>query len=353
MPQIESDSISVPADKVRVFAAACFERLGLKADDAHLVADSLVESNLRGIDSHGVARLLHYANRIKHGSIETRPKIRFSKLSPSLGKIDGGHGLGQLAMHRATGEAIQLSKESGSAWVAVENSTHCGALAYYGLQVAREGMLSIVFTHADSMVVPYAGKHAFCGTNPICIAAPGATEESTMCLDMATSVVPWNTVANAAIEGVSIPDHWGVDAEGMATTDPEKVRGVRAFGEYKGSGLGLMIEVFCCMLMGSPFGPHIAPMYGDPTQRRHLGGLVGVIDVRRFRDLDAFRESIARLGQEWNAQERVDETQPVLFPGQKEIMTREQHLRDGIPLGVKVCEAFHALGEELNVRFAL
>lgn len=348
MAQIVSESVVVFHETLREFTAECLKKAGLTEENARLVANSLVESNLRGIDSHGVARLPHYLNRIRHGSIEPNPAINFTRVSPALGRVDGNHGMGQLVMQRATTEAIAISREAGAGWVAVENSTHCGALAFYGLQIARADMIGLVFTHSDAMVVPYAAKHAFCGTNPLCFVVPGENGHS-LCLDMATSIVPWNTVANAAIEGIEIPDHWAVDAEGNPTTHPKDVRGVRAFGDYKGSGLGLMIDVFCSFLLASPYGPHIGAMYGDPSQRRLLGGLVGAIDISRFRLPAHFRQNIAMLMREWNAQAQHQSDVPVLYPGQPEENTRIQRLAEGIPLGVHLLTLFQKVSEELNV----
>lgn len=348
MPQIVSESVLISHQSLRDFVSKCLERSNLSPGDAWIVADSLVESNLRGIDSHGVARITHYLNRIRHGSINPRANITFTEISSAIGRVDGDHGLGQLVMQRATKETIRLAQKSGAGWVAVENSSHCGALAYFGLQLARAGMIGLVFTHSDSMVVPYAAKHAFCGTNPICITAPGP-EGSIPCLDMATSIVPWNTVKNAAIEGVSIPVHWAVDSAGEPTTHPEKVSAVRPFGEYKGSGLGLMIEILCSFLMGTPYGPDIPAMYGDPSQKRLLGGLVGAIDTRHFRDLEHFHTSIAELGRRWNAQSQSKHEEPVLFPGQPEERTRRRRLESGIPIGVKLYSAFESLSSELKI----
>lgn len=348
MAQIVSKSIRVDSVQVGNFVRACLIKAGLKEEDAALVSRSLVESNLRGIDSHGVARLPHYLNRIRHGSIKPRPNIQVFKHAPALARVDGDHGMGQLAMQRATEEAIALGRDSGAGWVAVENSTHCGALAFYGLQIAKANMIALVFTHSDSMVVPHGARHAFCGTNPLCLAAPGENGAD-LCLDMATSIVPWNTISNAAIEEVSIPDDWAVDAEGVATTNPKKVRGVRPFGEYKGSGLGLMIDVFCSFLLGTPYGPHISAMYGDPSAKRLLGGLVGAIDISRFRTAEEFRGTVASLMEQWNAQARANADEPVLYPGQPEMITRRERLANGIPLGVHLVELFTGIGAELDV----
>jgi ureidoglycolate dehydrogenase (NAD+) len=348
MPQIVSASIPVAPDKLREFVRDCLQKAGLRPKDAALVAEALVESNLRGIDSHGVARLPHYLNRIRHGSIKPRPDIKVSRLAPSLARVDGDHGMGQLVMQAAVEQSISLAKESGSGWVAVENSTHCGALAYYGLQIAKADMLGIAFTHSDSMVVPHAAKHPFSGTNPICLTAPGE-DGNALCLDMATSVVPWNTVANAAIEGIAIPADWAVDAAGVATTDPKLVKGVRGFGAYKGSGLGLMIDVFCSFLLGSPYGPDIAAMYGDPTKKRRLGGLVGAIDISKFRPADSFRRNVSELMRRWNEQVPSDPDVPVLYPGQPEVLERQRRLKSGIPLGVNLVGVFEGLSRDLGI----
>jgi ureidoglycolate dehydrogenase (NAD+) len=348
MAQIVSKSVPVDSVYLQSFVEACLVKAGLKQADAALVSRSLVESNLRGIDSHGVARLPHYLNRIRHGSIKPQPNLQTHRHAPALARVDGDHGMGQLAMQRATDEAIALGRESGAGWVAVENSTHCGALAFYGLQIAKANMLAIVFTHSDSMVVPHGAKRAFCGTNPICLAAPGENGAD-LCLDMATSIVPWNTISNAAIEKVSIPADWAVDGDGLSTTDPNQVKGVLAFGGHKGSGLGLMIDVLCSFLLGTPYGPHIGKMYGDPSIKRQLGGLVGAIDISKFRPPDQFRATVAALIAEWNAQVPAKPDEPVLYPGQPELLTRQDRLANGIPLGVHLLEIFSKVGAELNV----
>lgn len=348
MAQIVSESVLVPSIPLRSFARRCLEHAGLTPEDALLVADSLVESNLRGIDSHGVARLPHYLNRIRHGSIVPRPRLVYRKLGAAVGRLDAGHGLGQIAMARAAGEAIALARESGAGWVAVENSSHCGALAYYGQQIAAAGMVGLLFTHSDAMVVPHAARHAFCGTNPLCLIVPGEPE-TTLCLDMATSIVPWNTITNAAMEGVEIPDDWAVDSSGDPTTNPKEVRGVRPFGGYKGSDLGLMIDVFCSFLLGSPCGPDIAPMYGDPGRQRLLGGLVGAIDIGRFRDVSGFRTAVSALAARWTNQPAADPEEPVLFPGQPELQSRARRLAEGIPLGVNLVEIFKGMAAETSI----
>ncbi len=356
MPQVPFESRAVDHVALRSFCERLFVAAGLGSDDARLVVDSLVESDLRGISSHGVARIPHYMHRIQLGGINPKPKLTTTLLGPTSARVDGNHGLGQLAMCRAAETAIRLAKESGAAWVTVYNSSHCGALAYYGLKIADAGMIGLVFTHVDPMVVPYGAKTAFCGTNPICIVAPraaqGAKQPSTgaVCLDMATSKAPWNAVANAAREGVPIPTGWAVDAEGNETTDPNQVAAMMPVGEYKGSGLGLMIDVLCSLLSDSPFGPEIPKMYSDDlSEHRRLGGMVGAIDIGRFVPLAAFHARLARAVERLGSLPPATPGGEILFPGEPELRHREQRLSEGIPLGLQTLEALNQLAASFRL----
>ncbi|XAL98961.1 Ldh family oxidoreductase [Phycisphaeraceae bacterium D3-23] len=349
MAQVSTQSQTCEPKAIRSLCAQLLESQGLPAQHARLLADSLVESNLRGIDSHGVARLPHYLERIRQGSIEPRPEMGYEHLGPAAGRLDGGHGMGQLAMSRAADEAVALARDCGAAgWVSVCNSSHCGALSYFGLQVAQAGMIGLVFTHVDPMVLPHGATEPFCGTNPMCVTVPGRGGRD-ICLDMATSVTPWNSVANAAQEGVLIPRGWAVDAQGQDTTRPDEVAALYPAAGYKGAGLGLVIDVLCAMLSGAPIGPDIPKMYGDYTERRRLGGLVGAIDIRRFVEVEAFRERIEQMLTRWGQVRPADPDGKVLFPGEPELNCRAQRLRDGIPLGLNLLDTFSQLADKHGI----
>ena len=281
----------VKHEDLRQLCAHLLEHVGLRARDALLVADSLVAANLRGTDSHGVARLPHYLNSIQVGSIESRPVIKIVRSRGATAVVDGGHGLGQLVNQFAIKLAMGRARKFGAGWVAIRNSSHCGALAYFGLQVACANMIGILFSHVDPMVLPYGSRKPFHGTNPICIALPAADEE-VFCLDMATSIVPWNIIANAQIENKPIVRGLAVDAAGRETTDPHRVHALYPFGAHRGSGLGLAIDLLCSTLSGSPFGAHLPKMYGDLTQHRKLGGLVGAFDVAAFTSVVTFKRRV-------------------------------------------------------------
>lgn len=350
MPQVQYDSRSVDPAELVAFCGRIFTAAGLTDKDAALVADTLVESDLRGVSSHGVARIPHYLRRIELGGINPRPQITTTVLGPAAARVDGNHGLGQLTMCRAAETAVELARDAGAAWVTVCNSSHCGALAYYGLKIADAGMIGLVFTHVDPMVVPFGSKKPFAGTNPICITAPrapaGANHGSTgaICLDMATSKAPWNAVANAAREGVAIPAGWAVDADGNETQDPNRVAAMMPVGEYKGSGLGIMIDVLCSMLSDSPFGPDIPTMYSkDLSEHRRLGGMVGAIDIGRFVPLDRFHARAVELVTRLGALPPALPGGEVLFPGEPELRCRQRYMSDGIPVGIHTLEELNRL----------
>jgi ureidoglycolate dehydrogenase (NAD+) len=347
LPQIQAPTIRLNHVQLKKFGTHLLRAADLEEPAAQLVSDSLVESNLRGIDSHGLARLPHYMARIRAGSIEASPRIDVQELAPATSLVDGGNGLGQLVMSQAAEEAVRLAHQVGAGWVAVRNSSHCGALSYFGLRIAEAGMIGLVFTHVDPLVVPHGASEPFCGTNPICITAPGAQGKA-LCLDMATSITPWNSVCNAATEGVPLPAGWAVDSAGRATTDPMQAAAVLPFGGHKGSGLGVAIDVLCAMLSNSPYGPDIPKMYGDLSQHRALGGLVGAIDISRFLSPDAF---CGRVAQMMGSLASLTPAQPdgrVLYPGEPELICREDRLANGIPLGLGVIDDLNRCAREYN-----
>jgi len=330
MPQINTETRPVDPDVLQKFCEGVLTRFGMPQNEASIMADCLVQADLSGIASHGVARLPHYVSRLQKGSIEPNPDMIFEAVSPASGRLDGGHGFGHVVMHRATQHVMDLAQESGAGWVAVCNSSHCGALGNFGRQLANAGMIGFVFTHVGSLVLPHGATQPFCGTNPICITAPGPDDQH-LCLDMATSVTPWNSIMNAIAANTAIPAGWGVNDQGRDITDPQQVRALYPIAEYKGAGLGLMIDVLCALLVGAPAGPDIPLMYGDLTKHRRLGGLVGAIDVKRFIPLHEFHERVASLTRQWNALS-VPGHEPVMVPGEPERRNRQNHTKNGLPL---------------------
>jgi ureidoglycolate dehydrogenase (NAD+) len=322
----------VSAEILAGWVARCLAAVGMGLEDANLVARSLVQTSLWGIDSHGVARLPHYLGRLAGGSIDPRPRMRVRRTGPCTAQLDGAHGHGMVVCHRAMEEAIALARENGLGAVGVSNSSHCGAVGLYGRQATRQGLVALALTHSDAFVAPHGGCAKFQGTNPICLAIPTHDPRCPICLDMATSAVPWNRVMNARRENRPLDPGWALDADGRPTTDPHAVACLLPLAGYKGYGLAFLIDLFCGPLNGMPFGPHIPPMYGDNKERRHLGSFMMAIDPNRFAGGATLAETAMRMAVEARRQPRADAAEEILVPGDPEYRCEVARTRTGIPI---------------------
>jgi ureidoglycolate dehydrogenase (NAD+) len=338
----------IPHDRLTAFTAVCLEKLGLPPADARLVAETLVEANLRGVDSHGVVRLPHYATRLRNGSIKPRPNITVKRTGPATAMVDGDAGMGQLVAVRAMNEAIALARETGVGVAGVRNSSHCGAMAYFVELAVKQGMIGVALTHTDPIMAPTGMKRNFLGSNPIAFAAPGG-EEPPIVVDMATTYVAWGKVIVAREEGETIPPDWGVDAEGKPATDPNKVVGLAPMAGPKGYALAAMIEVLCAHLVGVPFGTHVTKMYGELDKPRNLGHFMLALDIARFTDPAAFKAQIDVFVREIHAEAPVDPARPPLAPGEPERLTAAKRRQTGVPVGEGVLADLNRLARELGL----
>jgi ureidoglycolate dehydrogenase (NAD+) len=329
------------------WAIACLGAVNVSREHAETVARSLVQTSLWGIDSHGIARLTHYLSRIQAGSIEPNPKMEIIETGPCTATMNGGHGLGIVICHKAMGKAIELAKQNGVGLVGISESTHCGAIGLYSRQAAIEGLIGVAFTHSDALVVPFGGKERFLGTNPISIAFPRTGKEP-LCLDMATSAIPWNRVMNARRENDTLPEGVAMDRTGSLTRDPQEATSLFPLGGedfgYKGYGLALMIDILCGPLNGMPFGPNIPVMYGDLRERRHLGSLMIAIDPNRFVGGAHLSENVLLI-----TELLKNQTGTVLFPGEPEYIRETERKSQGIPVDQELLKDMNDWSQRLNL----
>ncbi len=346
---MNNETIRVDADGLRGFVRAVLESVDVPAEDAGIVADCLLTANLSGVDSHGVVRLAHYVRRLQNGTIWSRPTISVERTASSVAIVDGGDGLGHVVTYRACDEAMTLAGETGTAVVSVRNSSHFGMTGFYVLRLVSKGFVGMMMTATDAFLIPFGARKPFFGTNPLAIGfpAPGIP----VLLDMATTSIPYGKVALAQTEGHEIPSDWGLDEKGNPTTDPNRIAGLHPIAGPKGSGLAMVIDIFCSLLSGMPYGPHINKMYGEMDDPRELGHFVAIWDVRRFMPLEAFKERMGAMLDEFHALPPAEGFDRVYYPGEIEGLRREQRRKEGIPLDPGLRQELAELGEQFGVPF--
>lgn len=315
-----------------MFSAASAPR-SLCAPTVH----ALVETSLRGVDSHGVRLAPHYVREILAGRINLAPSMALRQTSPTTATLDADHTFGTAAATSAMESAIEMATGAGVGIVAVTNSTHFGAAAVYALMAARRGMIGISLTNTDALVLPHGGLRAFLGTNPICVAAPCAGEEP-FCLDMATSAVAWNRVRKGRLTGELLEPGWAADEGGSVTTNPQTAAALFPLGGYKGYGLGFVVELLCSLLTGMPSGPDIVPMYPATSDKRYLGHFVMAIDISRFSEPAAFAERVREIVHRLRAEPAAADA-GVMVANDPEKAAFAERSVNGIPLDAADVEA--------------
>lgn len=312
------------------------------------VSKGLVQASLRGVDSHGIRLFPHYLKALKAGRINPKPKYNFKKTSPSTGILDADHTFGHAAGMEAVKKTIKLARSSGSGHVAVKNSSHFGAAAFFALEIANNDMIGMCFTHADSLMLTYNSTESFLGTNPICFAVPCAGEEP-FCLDMATTMFNFNKIRQLRESKLPAPFGIGADADGKETTDSEKIVQLLPIGQYKGFGLALMVEILCSLLTGMPYGKNISNMYKDPLEKkRFLGHFFSAIRIDCFEDAGVFKKRLRHLLQDIRNLPPREKKVKVQAAGDPEKSAFKKRSVAGIPLTQAEWEAFLEISEKYH-----
>lgn len=328
-------TVTKPYEEIRALVITKFTEVGVMQEHAEKVADILIHADLRGVNSHGVLRTEHYVNRIKAGGINPTSEPNFVASGPVTGTVDGDDGFGHVNADIAMDKAIEMAKVAGVGMVTVMNSSHCGALSYFVEKAASEKLIGMAMTHTDKIMVPFGGREAFLGTNPIAYGIP-ARNNKPFILDMATSTVALGKILHHRELGKEIPPGWGVDQRGNTVTDPNKVKALTPFGGPKGYGLSVIVDIFSGLLAGAAFGPHISPMYEGLDQPRKLGHYVCVINPSFFTALDGFLDGMDQMMNELRQVEPAAGVEQVLVPGEIEQQNEERNLKQGITIASSV-----------------
>ena len=355
-----AETVLIQEEPLRQFCERVLRVLRVPAEDARVTTDVLVLADLRGIDSHGVARLGRYVSGLKEGSIKPTDESRILKETKATALIDGGQSLGQVVGKKGMDLAIRKAKDTAVGVVAVRNSNHYGIAGYYSLLALQHELIGVSMTNAGPLVVPTFGRASILGTNPISLTAP-ASKEKPFVLDMATSTVPRGKVEVYNRQGQPMPHGWAVDETGKSSTDPARVLNALAnrlgggllplggegedLGGHKGYGLALMVDVLCGVLSGAATGLQV---YAD-EKRPDVGHFFMALDPTAFRPLEEFRQDMDRLARELKDSPKAHGQERIYVHGEKSFARMDRYRKDGIPLGPKVVESLKKIGTDVGV----
>lgn len=354
----------IPHESLFQFAKSILTATGSSEKEARLAAQVLLSADLRGVDSHGVARLSGYVRLMDKGRVNTTPKVRVTHETPSTAVMDGDAGLGLVVGPEAMKLAIEKARNVGSGWVAVRNSNHYGIAGYHAMMALKEDCIGIAMTNASPLVAPTFSKERLLGTNPIAVAIP-ADKEPPFVLDMATT-----TAANGKLEilqrkGKDAPAGWIQDENGAITTDPFGVKeggalrplgGDREHGSHKGYGLSSVVDIFSAVLSGANYGPWVPPFvaFMDPASDpvgKGIGHFFGALRIDGFRPSGEFKAHMDNWINRFRNAEPVMKGHDVLIPGDPERKLEEERKREGIPLLDAVVDDLKELGKRFEVTF--
>lgn len=354
----------IPANIIERFIIDVFEGLGTPVDDAHIVADVLLTSDLQGIESHGVGRLYYYYDRIRAGVQLVQTEIEVVKETETTAVLDGHHGMGHVIAYRAMRLAMDKARQYGLGAVAVRNGTHYGIAGYYPLMAAREGLMGLTVTNARPAIAPTFGTEPMLGTNPIAFAAP-SDAEFPFCFDAATSTVSRGKIEVLARAEKPTPEGWVIDTEGQPLFDSKQILrdlatgkalllplggAGEATGGYKGYGLATMVEILCASLCGGAFLQDMLGLTPDGSRRPNmLGHFFLAIDIAHFLPLEVSQQITGQIMRELQNSRKAPSQERIYVAGEKEHERQELVRERGIPVNRNLRRDLQTVREELGI----
>lgn len=348
--------------RLLAFTESVFKHIGCSDEDARLASKGLLSADLRGVDSHGIARLSGYVRLWEAKRANTKPVVKVIHETPSTAVVDGDSGLGLVVAPFAMNVAIEKARAVGSGWVSVQNSNHFGIAAHHALMAVANDMIGIAMTNASPLVSPTYSAERLLGTNPICVAIP-AGEEPPFVADFATT-----TAANGKLEilqrkGLDAPEGWIQDKEGRPSVNAHELRsggallplgGDKERGSHKGYALGSIVDIFSGVLSGANYGPWVPPFPAylpmpDNMVGRGIGHFFGAMRVDAFRSAEDFRLHMDTWIRRFRSATPVKGQERVLIPGDPEREMEAERIEKGISLLKPVVEDLTVLSEKFQI----
>ena len=313
------------------FTRTVLQKIGCSEADADMATKVLLSADLRGVDSHGVARLSGYVRLWEVKRINTTPSLKIVHESPSTAVVDGDSGLGLVVAPYAMNVAIEKAKHAGTGWVSVQNSNHFGIAGYHAMMALQHDMIGIALTNASPLVAPTYSVERLLGTNPICVVIP-AGEEPPFVGDMATT-----TAANGKLEmlqrknGVA-PPGWIQNKQGRSSTNPHELKaggallplgGDKEHGSHKGYILGSVVDIFSAILSGANYGPWVPPFPAyvpmpDEQPGKGIGHFFGAMRIDAFRPAVEFKQHMDKWIRRFRSAKTVEDQPKIIIPGDPE-----------------------------------
>lgn len=346
------------------FSKEVFLKIGCTEDDAFLATTVLLSADLRGIDSHGIARLGGYVRLWEAQRVNAKPDVKIIHQTPSTATVDGGSGLGLVVAPKAMQIAIDKAKAVGTGWVSVQNSNHFGIAGYHAMMALEHDMIGICMTNASPLVAPTFSVERLLGTNPICVAVPAGSQPAFVA-DLATT-----TAANGKLEilqrkNSEAPSGWIQDKEGKPSIDPHELKvggallplgGDREHGSHKGYALGAVVDIFSAILSGANYGPWVPPFPAYvpmPTNMpgKGIGHFFGAMRIDAFRPAEEFKHHMDNWIERFRSAKTVEGFEKVIIPGDPEREMEAERKLGGIPLVGAVVDDLRKLAEKFEIEF--
>jgi len=357
------DIVYINAKTLENFMRDVFIGLGVPKGDADIIADVLVTSDMRGIESHGIQRCKMYYDRIKEGIYEPKTKIDIIKDGPTTALLDGNCGMGHVIAHKAMSMAIEKAKKYGLGGVAVRNSTHFGIAGYYSLMAIKEGMIGIAVTNARPSIPPTFGCEPMLGTNPLTVGAP-TDEEFPFLIDCATSIIQRGKVEVYTRIKKPLPENTVIDEKGEIITDPNLVlekmldreasllplggKGEDTAG-YKGYGYATVVELLSAALQDGINLRDTLGIVENGQKRLKVGHFFLAINVESFIGIDPFKKTAGKIMRDLRGSRIIPGEERIYTAGEKEYIAENEIMKKGVPLNKSLQEDIKTMKEELKL----
>jgi LDH2 family malate/lactate/ureidoglycolate dehydrogenase len=354
--------ITFEEDQLRAFTQSVFIKMGCSSAHAELATDVLIRSDLRGIDSHGVARLSGYVRLWEKERINAKPVIKVVHETATTATVDGDGGLGLVVAPFAMELAIKKAEQYGSGWVAVKNSNHFGIAGYHALLAVQKEMIGISMTNASPLVAPTYANERLLGTNPMCYAFP-AGKYPPVVVDMATAAAANGKLEIAQRANQSVPDGWVQDRNGAISTDPNELKNGGSLlplgsdkdhGSHKGYGLSATVDILSAVLSGANYGPWVPPFVSfleppsDPVGEG-IGHFFGAMRIDGFRPAEDFKNHLDNWIERFKSAKTIDPNKKVIIPGEPEYTFEKERKLNGIPIIDVVVNDLNQLADKLHL----